>query len=185
MNTPTPNPIAPKRGPGRPPKSESERAPRKRQKPMRKSIPIAARGASPEARKRAAAILEVFGGVRSTTSAAEALGCSVPRYYHLEGRALEGLLAACEPRKPGRSASTSARELESLRKKCERLEREVGRQQALVRSAHRTIGLIAPPQPKAKPKRGQRKRPVARALVAAELLRSEPATPAAPSPPIP
>lgn len=181
MSASVPVPSAPKRGPGRPPKAEG--SPRKRQKPMRKSIPIAARGASAEARQRAAAILEVFGGVRSTTSAAEALGCSLPRYYHLEGRALEGFLAACEPRKPGRSPSSAARELESLTKKCERLERDLARQQALVRAAHRTIGLIAPPQPKSKPKRGKRKRPVTRALVAAGLLRAEPAPPASPPPP--
>src|SRR5262249_31162622 len=141
------------------------------EEPIRKSIPIVARSASAEARKRAAAILEVFGGVRTTTSAAEALGCTLTRYYHFEGRALEGLLAACEPGKPGgnRSESATARELEGLKKKCARLEREVARQQALVRSAHRTIGLVAPQQPKGKPRRGKRKHPVVRALVAAEL----------------
>jgi hypothetical protein len=120
--------------------------------------------------------------MRTTTNAAEALGCSLPRYYHLEARALQGLLAACEPGRPGRAPS-SDREVETLSKKCARLERELGRQLAIVRAAHRTIGLGPPPQAKSsKAKRGQRKRPVARALVAAELLRADPAAPTAPPP---
>jgi hypothetical protein len=180
MSAPLPTTPAPKRGPGRPPKTDA--TPRLKRPQLRKSIPIVARAASPEARKRAAAILEVLGGMRTTTSAAEALGCSLPRYYHLEARALHGLLAACEPSKPGRAPS-SAREVETLSKKCARLERELGRQLAIVRAAHRTIGLVPQPQAKQpKAKRGQRKRPVARALVAAELLRAEPAAPAAPLP---
>ncbi len=177
------SPTTPAKRPGRPPKPESERS---KKKPIRKSLPIAAKSASPEARKRAAAILEVFGGVRTTTSAAEALGCTLVRYYHFEGRALEGLLAACEPGKPGgRREASAERELEALKKKCARLEREVVRQQALVRAAHRTIGLATPPQPKGKPKRGRRKHPVVRALVAAEILRGETAQPASPPPQVP
>ena len=182
MSTPTPAPAAPKRGPGRPPKSDG--APRAKKQQRRESIPIIARAVSPEARTRAAAILEVLGGMRSTTSAAEALGCSLPRYYHLEARALHGFLEACEPNRRSAYAPSPAREVETLSRKCERLERELSRQLAIVRAAHRTIGLTPPPQAKSKRKRGQRKRPVVRALVAADLLRADPASNPQAAPPI-
>ena len=49
-------------------------------------------GPSREARRLAAAILEVLAGMRSPTEAAQALSISGPRYYTLEQRALEGLV---------------------------------------------------------------------------------------------
>src|SRR5262249_54969353 len=57
----------------------------------------------------------------------------------------------------------------------ERLQREVTRQQALVRAAHRTVGLTAPSAPAGKasgPSNGKkrRRRPVARALSVAARL---------------
>src|SRR5260221_13686581 len=63
---------------------------------------------SATARKQAAAILEVLAGARTTGQAAEALGVSLPRYYQLEQRALEGLLSACEPRPQGRGCSEAS-----------------------------------------------------------------------------
>jgi hypothetical protein len=62
------------------------------------------RDASREARRLAAAILEVLAGVRTPAQAATAVGLSLPRYYQVEGRALQGLLAACEARPRGRVA---------------------------------------------------------------------------------
>src|SRR6516164_6368790 len=56
-----------------------------------------------EAKRLAAAVLEVLAGTRGPSEAAAALSISLPRYYQLEGRALEGLLAACEPRRGGRA----------------------------------------------------------------------------------
>ena len=50
----------------------------------------------PEAKRLCATILEVLGGLRTPTDAAGALSLSVPRYYALEARALEGLLRACQ-----------------------------------------------------------------------------------------
>jgi hypothetical protein len=132
------------------------------------------REAGSEARRLAAAILEVLAGVRTPGQAAEALGVSQARYFQIETRAMQALVAGCEPRPrgPGRSAD---RELAALRRQHERLQRELSRQQALVRLAQRTIGL-APPKPPV-PKSGskdQRKkrprRPVVRALRAAEVL---------------
>ena len=172
MSEPDESAPAPKRGPGRPKRSEGSPRP-KSQKPQR-SLKSVGKGASPEARKLAAAIFEVLGGVRTTTDAAAALECSLPRYYQLEARAVEGLLAACEPKRPGPGLSLG-REAEALRKKCSRLEREVSRQQALVRASHRAVGLAATPPP-AKPRPGKKRsrRPTARALVAASVLRAPP-----------
>lgn len=124
------------------------------------------------ARKQAAAILEVLAGARTTGQAAEALGVSLPRYYQLEQRALEGLLSACEPRPRGRlrsEASVSAK----LRKENERLQRELGRQQALVRLAQRSVGLPAPVPAARMAGKKRRRRPVARALAVAARLREE------------
>src|SRR5438477_8881944 len=62
---------------------------------------------SREARRLAAAILEVLAGARTPTEAATSLGLSVPRYYQVESRALEGLLAACAPRPKGRAPGSA------------------------------------------------------------------------------
>ena len=127
--------------------------------------------ASREARKVAAAILEVMGGARLPSDAAKALNISLPRYYLLESRALNGLLFACEPRRIGRVRSTES-ELTAARKEVQRLQQECARYSALVRAAQRTIGLAQPQPPKLgeKGKRGQKRTPTVRALKAAELL---------------
>lgn len=130
-------------------------------------------GASGQARQQAAAILEVLAGVRTPTQAAEALGVSLPRYYVLETRAVQGILLACEPRTIGRQA-TAESALAALRRECEQLRRECGRQQALARAAQRTIGLTAatPPKPEKNGKQ-RRRRPTARALRAVARLKTE------------
>jgi hypothetical protein len=132
------------------------------------------RDAGREARRLATAILEVLAGARTPTEAAQALEVSVPRYYHLESRALRGLVAACEARPPGRQADTG-REVASLRRDKERLERELSRQQALVRLTQRTIGLAPPPPAVAKKgDKRKRRRAVARALQVAAHLQAQP-----------
>jgi hypothetical protein len=128
---------------------------------------------SREAQRLAAAILEVLAGGRTPGQAAEALGVSVPRYYHLEGRALRALLEGCEPRLRGRLRNPE-RELTALRRQQERLQRELTRQQSLVRMAQRTIGLTPPaPLAKASPSKKRRRRPVVRALQAATHLQQQ------------
>lgn len=143
-------------------------------------------GASGEARKRAATILEVLAGIRTPTQAAEALGVSPPRYYLLEVQALQGMLVACEPRTGRGPTAESA--LATLRRECEQLQRECARQQALVRAAQRTIGLSLPAattKPQGNGKR-RRRRPMARALRAAARLKlegtGEPSTTVVPAP---
>ena len=94
---------------------------------------------SREAKRLAAAILEVLAGARTPTEAATALGLSVPRYYQVESRALGGLLSACEPKPKGR-VRRPEHELNALRRENQRLQRELTRQQSLARAAQRTAG---------------------------------------------
>jgi hypothetical protein len=131
---------------------------------------------SPEAKRRAAAVLEVLAGSRLPAEAAAALGVSLPRFYLLEQQALTGLVQGCEPKPHGRTR-TPERALAQLRQECDRLRREAARQQALVRAAQRTIGL-PPPAPTrdkapAGPTKKRHRRPTVRALKAAARLQSE------------
>lgn len=127
---------------------------------------------SPEAKKTAAAVLEVLGGERRPTEAAEVLGISVMRYYILESRALEGLVAGCEPRPRGRR-SDPEKECTKLSRRVDTLERDLARYQALSRASHRALG-ITPVKNTGKTKRGRRKRrrPSVRALKAAGAFRA-------------
>jgi hypothetical protein len=179
-------PTPPKRR-GRPRKSpESPDAPkRERRKQRPKTLRTVTAKASPEARKIGAAILEVLAGARTTSAAAEALGCTVPRYYQREARAFQGFLSGCEPVRPGREKSPRL-EIDDLKRKNQRLERERARLQALVRVLQRSCAL--PPVPPTSKKAGKKgpHRPKSRALVAARILgdvpSSAPAAPAAPTP---
>jgi hypothetical protein len=138
--------------------------------------------ASPEAQRRAAVILEVLAGVRTPGQAAEALGVALPRYFQLETRALQALVASCAPlpRGPGRSAE---KEVAALKRELERLQRALSRQQTLVRLAQRHLGLAPPkapaPVPGGKGKKRPR-RPVIRALRAAQALQQRSQEPASP-----
>jgi hypothetical protein len=133
------------------------------------NTPTREAGATREAKRLAAVVLDVLAGSRTPPQAAETLGVSLPRYYQLEARALGGLLTACESRPRGRQPEVEA-ELVTLRKELERVKRELARTQSLVRLTQRTVG-VAPPTP-AKP--GKRKRkPLVRAMRRAEQLREE------------
>ena len=133
-----------------------------------------------EARQRAAAILEVLAGVRTPADAAAALGTSVPRYYLVEQRAMQGMLAACEPRPKGRQAD-EGRRIAELERTVARLQRECLRQQALVRAGQRAIGLSVPPPIKpaagSNGKKTRRRKPTVRALKAAAALRTDSSSP--------
>src|SRR5580765_4968469 len=104
------------------------------------------RESSAEARRIAAAILEALAGERTPTQAAQALSVSLPRYYQLEASGLRGLLAACEPKPRGRQPNLEA-EMVALRRQNERLQRDVSRQQSLVRLTQKAAGLAAPAPP--------------------------------------
>lgn len=129
-------------------------------------------GGSKHARKTAMVVLEVLGGLRSPTQAAEALGVSTTRYYNLESQALEGLVAALEPRArgPRKRPETQIAKLEA---RIAELEKELGRRAALVRLSQRALGVAATKRPaKPAPGKRRRKRPTVRALKAAAMLDS-------------
>jgi len=133
-------------------------------------------GCGTDAKRIAAAILEVLAGARSPSEAAAVLRVSLARYYQLELRAVAGLVAACEPRRRGRGCRGPS-ELASLRRECDRLQRECTRQQALVRATQRTVGLatpeLDPPPAKENGHPRRRRRPTARALRMAALLQED------------
>ena len=126
---------------------------------------------SAEARRRAAAVLEVLAGASKPSQAASALGLSTNRYYMLELRALEGLVSACEPKRRG-AGPDPGRELESLRRECSQLRRECTRYQSLARAAQRALGLSLESEPPSGAKRRTR-RTMPRALRAADLLKQD------------
>ena len=133
-----------------------------------------------EARRLAIAILETLAGVRTPTEAATAAGVSLPRYYQLERRALEGLVAACEPRPKGKQ-TTPELKIALLERQLEQTRRECARGQALVRAAERTVGLRASSAASAAKKNGaadrrgkqQKRRPTVRALKSIEALKTD------------
>lgn len=135
--------------------------------------------ATSDARRRAAAVLEVLAGMRTPAQAAEALAVSLPRYYLIELRAIGGLVAACEPAPRGPQLNAERR-VAALEREVARLTREAGRQQALARAAQRTLGLAPPAAPRPNGKAGEkpvssgksrrRRRPVVRALTLAKAL---------------
>jgi hypothetical protein len=154
------------------PSATATEPPKKRGRPVGTSAGGATLGqdASRDARRVAAAILEVLAGARTPTEAASALTMSLPRYYQVETQALRGLVSACEPRPRGRQASPT-RDLTVLQKENERLRREAARHQALVRAAQRSIGLAPPPPARPSGKKPRRRR-LARGLAAAARLQS-------------
>lgn len=141
---------------------------------QRKQGKVPAEG-SQEARRRAAGVLEVLAGVHTPADAARALGLTTARYYALEQQALEGLIKGCELKSKGRR-QTPERQLEDLRLEVQRLRRECDRQQALARTAQRAVGLSLKRQEQVTTKSGKvrkAKKPNARALVAARLLKDQ------------
>jgi hypothetical protein len=157
-------------------------APERGPKPKRLGAPkLRTEGVSAEARRQAAAILEVLAGVRTPAEVAQQLAMSLTRYYIIESRALHGLLAACEARPRGQVRSPAS-ELAAVRRDCEQLRRQVARQQALLRVTERAMGLAGPPAPSSKAddkstKKRRPRKPKARALQAAAVLQA--AAPAA------
>ena len=143
-------------------------------KRVRNRVPLLPE-ASKDAKRLAAVILEVWAGVRTPLQAAEALGLSLPRYYQVEANGLNGLVAACTPKPKGRQANP-AREATTLRRDNERLRRELGRHQALVRLTQRGLGVTPPAQTVTK--KGRRRKPVVRALTLAARLQPEATQPA-------
>lgn len=145
-------------------------------KPAAKRISQPAKTPS-EAQRLAATILEVLAGMRSPPDASQALSISLPRYYQLETRALEGLVAALAPRPMGKQPSLENR-VKLLEKQLAAAHRQCARQEALVRVTQRTLGLaMATPAkstaPEHDPLGRKKRRPVVRALKAARSLQAQ------------
>jgi hypothetical protein len=141
-----------------------------------------ANGPSLEARRTAAAILEVLAGMWTPSEAAKALSVSVPRYYALEQRAVVGLVAGCEPHLQGPAKSPQQR-IAELEREVQRLRQQCDRQRALARAVRRTVGLPMPagsevtgkgkvdrPAPSASSRKRPTRRPTVRALKVARTL---------------
>lgn len=113
---------------------------------------------SARAKQITSVVIETFSGAVGTTEAAERLGVSLSRYYQLEAKALQGMLTALEP-KPRGKTKTPAKEIQALKAEKKALEQELRRHQALLRAAHRTVGLPAKKKAAASSsRRGGRKR---------------------------
>lgn len=155
---------------------------KKTKKVTKPSLPATKRTVSPaatpsEAQRVAATILEVLAGVHTPTQAAESLSISLPRYYQLETRALEGLVTALTPHPKGRQPSLENR-VKALEKELAAALRQCARQEALVRVTQRTLGLsMAVPMKSASemrdPKGRKKRRPTVRALKAARAFEAQ------------
>jgi hypothetical protein len=121
-------------------------------------------------KRRAATVLEVLAGVRTPSQAASALSLSLGAYYKLEQRALRGLVEGCQSVERGRKVCLKS-EMAKLESRCDRISQELQRYQALARAAQRAVGLPEPPAGGNGRRRGRR--PMVRALKAAESLRTE------------
>ena len=134
----------------------------------KKTGPTTLRG-SKRARQIIVVVLEALSGELGTTEAAEKLGVSLSRYYQLETRALKGMLEAVEPRARG-PQKTPEREIKALRAEKKLLAKELRRHQALLRAAHRSVGLpatgkkTASSKGRARTKRGSRGQTVLQTL---------------------
>ena len=95
---------------------------------------------SKEAKKHAAIVLEVLSGVRGPQEGCEVMGVSLSRYYQLETRGLQGLITALEPKPRGRQ-SRPEDEITKLHDENRRLKRDNIRNQSLLRSVERSMGI--------------------------------------------
>ena len=135
--------------------------------------------ASDGAKKSAQAVLEVLAGIRGPSEAAEALATSLPNYYKLETRALEGLVKSLEPREPGKRRVSDEALLRSLEKERDGLRRELERMRSLVRLAQRTVGMPQAAKPESKDGKARKPRRSNRVKRILARLGGKPEIPAA------
>lgn len=175
MNTPMPvkaaakTPVKPEERPVAVQPTTSPAKPKQKPKP----VGLSTLKGSPEARRQAALILEVLGGLRGPSDAAKVMGVALPRYYVLETRALQALIKAMEPlpRGPGRNPDA---EIAALQMQLARQKQELVRSQSLQRAMRSAIGIAAaqPKDAKLEPGKRKPKRPSVRALKAVKVLRA-------------
>jgi hypothetical protein len=140
---------------------------------------------SERAQQVAVVVLNVLGGNQGPGDAARTLGISMAHYYLIEQRAIRGLLGACEPRLKRGPQPDHTQQVRRLEQQNQHLTQALLRQQAIVRSTHRGLGIRnpTPPLPKVGKSGKQRRarRPTVRALRQADRLAPKP-SPNAPSP---
>jgi hypothetical protein len=173
-----------------PPQPPRKRSGRPKGPPKPPPVPAEV-AASPQARRTAAVLLEVLAGLRGTADAARELTVTPMRYYHLEARAIGGLIAACEPRLCGvQPAAREAQELARLREQARRQGQELNQVRSVLRTTQRQLGVahVASPTLKpckpgkdGKPTRHKVRRPTVRALTMVRRLMQAEATAAAAS----
>ena len=178
MNTPMPVKAAAKTpahsaGSGQAKPEERPAVPPAKPKQKPKPVGLGTLKGTPEARRQAALILEVLGGLRGPSDAAKAMGVALPRYYVLETRALQALIKAMEPlpRGPGRNPDA---EIAALQVALARQKQELVRSQSLQRAMRSAMGISLAQPKDARPEPGKRKpkRPSVRALKAVKVLRA-------------
>jgi len=125
---------------------------------------------SAEAKRTAAVLLEVLAGLRATPDACDVLEVSANRYYQLEKRALQGFIAALEPLPRGRRKTPQDR-IGELEREAQRLQRELTRSQALLRSMQRSIGVPGPTSKRNGKQPKRKRRPQPRAARTIKALR--------------
>lgn len=138
------------------------------------------RAVAERAKLTAAVVLDVLAGNRSPGDAASALGLSVARYYVIEEQAINGLIAGCSPRQRGRQPDPG-KEIARITAENQRLTQALLRQQALVRTSQRSLGVTLPtkqtPATPGPTGRGKGKRqPKVRALRAVKRLNTTTST---------
>jgi hypothetical protein len=116
---------------------------------------------SDPAKRIAVVLLEVLSGVCGAAEGSRRLGLSLPRYYALETRGLQALVHALEPRPLGRVVRPDGA---AMHRERQRLEGEVLRLQALVRTMQRAIAIA--PAPKDAARRRRKVAPRARKVIA-------------------
>lgn len=138
--------------------------------------------ASSQARRTATVLLEVLAGLRTTGDAARTLGVTPVRFYHIEERAIGGLISACEPRPSGlQPAAREAHELERLREQVRRQGMELNQVRSVLRTTQRQLGVATAPDPAVKPGKDGKsakksRRPTVRALTMVRRLLKADAT---------
>ncbi|MCC6151772.1 MAG: hypothetical protein IT461_16095 [Planctomycetes bacterium] len=172
MNTPAPVKTMAAKTPVKPDERPAVTPPAK-PKQKAKPVGLSTLKGTPEARRQAALILEVLGGLRGPSDAAKAMGVALPRYYMLETRALQALIKAMEPLPRGPRRNPDA-EIAALQKQLTRQKQELVRGQSLQRAMRSAMGIPVAPPKDAKPEPGKRKpkRPSVRALKAVKVLRA-------------
>jgi hypothetical protein len=126
--------------------SPTTRRPRQKfavKKPTAKKLPTASslgQGVSTAASQRAAMILEVLGGER-TPQQARILSMSLPNFYIVERKAMQGLLKACEPQPKGPPALVRSGSLQALQLELAPQPARMPASRQQVRAMQKAVGL--------------------------------------------